>query len=116
MRRSIDPHGYDPGKKIKGKKRHLLIDTEGLLLLAIIHAANIQAETAGFRQALWHILRKIKVEIAERPDAAKGFSVLPKRGAVERTIGWLNRCRRLAKDWECLNKNARAFVRWASYG
>ena len=53
------------------------------------------------------------VEIVKRSDAGK-FVVLPKRWIVERTIGWLNRCRRLAKDWECLNRNALAFLRWAS--
>lgn len=111
------------------------------MLLAILHAANIQDRDGGillmatlltehpllqmlyadagyqgpkFRQALRRILRKIKVQVVKRSDTAKGFAVLPKRWVVERTIGWLNRCRRLAKDWECLNKNARAFVRWAS--
>jgi transposase len=52
-------------------------------------------------------------EIVKRPDVGK-FVVLPKRWIVERTIAWLNRCRRLAKDWECLNRNALAFLRWAS--
>jgi transposase len=111
------------------------------LLLAIIHAANIQDRDGGillmtallnehpllrilyadggyqgpkFRQALRRILRKIKVEIVKRSDAVKGFAVLPKRWVVERTIGWLNRCRRLAKDWECLNKSASTFLKWAS--
>jgi transposase len=65
-------------------------------------------------RAAEHRLRKIKVEIVKRSDAVKGFAVLPKRWVVERTIGWLNRCRRLAKDWECLNKNALTFLRWAS--
>ena len=55
----------------------------------------------------------IAVEIVKRCDAGK-FVVLPKRWIVERTIGWLNRCRRLAKDWECLNRNGLAFLRWAS--
>ena len=137
----MDPAGYDAGKKIKGKKRHLLVDTEGLLLLAIIHAANIQDRDGGillmtallkehpllrklyadggyqgpkFRQALRRVLRKIKVEIVKRSDAVKGLAGLPKRWVVERTIGRLNRCRRLAKDWECLNKNALTFLRWAS--
>jgi transposase len=64
--------------------------------------------------ALRRVLRKIKVEIVKRSDAVKGFAVLPKRWVVERTIGWLNRCRRLAKDWEYLNKNALTFLRWAS--
>jgi transposase len=49
----------------------------------------------------------------KRPDTGK-FVVLPKRWIVERTIAWLNRCRRLAKDWECLNRNGLAFLRWAS--
>ena len=60
--------------------------------------------------------RQINVEIVKRTDVAK-FVVLPKPGngwVVERTIGWLNRCRRLAKDWECLNRNALAFLRWAA--
>jgi transposase len=54
------------------------------------------------------------VEIVKRSDIAKGFAVLPKRWIVERTIAWLNRCRRLAKDWECLNRRALAFLRLAS--
>lgn len=52
-------------------------------------------------------------EIVKRSDCHK-FVVLPKRWIVERTIGWLNRCRQLAKDWECLNCSALAFLRWAS--
>ncbi len=47
-------------------------------------------------------------------DQARGFTVLPKRWLVERSIAWLNRCRRLAKDWECLNRLGLAFLRWAS--
>lgn len=65
---------------------------------------------AGLRQAM----RRVEVEIVKRSDAAKGFAVLPKRWIVERTIAWLNRCRRLAKDWECLNRSALAFLRLAS--
>ncbi len=87
---SIDPPGYDSGKKIKGKKRHILVDTQGLLSQAIVH-----------------------VEIVKHCDVGK-FVVLPKRWVVERSIAWLNRCRRLAKDWECLNRNGPAFWRWAS--
>jgi transposase len=136
----IDPSGYDAGKKIKGKKRHLLVDTQGLLLCAIIHAANIQDRDGGlllmgalfglypflltlyadsgyqgpkFIDGLKRVCGQINVEIVKRSDIGK-FVVLPKRWIVERTIGWLNRCRRLAKDWECLNQNALAFLRWAS--
>ena len=65
---------------------------------------------AGLRQAMC----RIEVEIVKRPDAAEGFVVLPKRWIVERTIAWLNRCRRLVKDWECLNRRALAFLRLAS--
>jgi transposase len=53
-------------------------------------------------------MKQVSVEIVKRSDAAKAFVVLPKRWIVERTIAWLNRCRRLAKDWECLNRNALA--------
>ncbi len=67
-----------------------------------------------FQTALMRVMRQVNVEIVKRSDAAKGFTVLPKRWIVERTIGWLNRCRRLAKDWECLNRSALAFLRWAS--
>src|SRR6202047_271116 len=137
----IDPHGYDAGKKIKGKKRHILVDTLGLLLHAIVHSADIQDRDGGvlvmgtlfglhpfllklyadggyqgpiFQSAVRKILRQIDVEIVKRSDTAKGFAVLPKRWIVEGTIAWLNRCRRLAKDWECLNRKALAFLRLAS--
>jgi hypothetical protein len=67
-----------------------------------------------FRKAMKRILRRVRLEIVKRSKAAKGFVVLPKRWLVERTIAWLNRCRRLAKDWENLNRKALAFVRLAS--
>jgi len=67
-----------------------------------------------FQTALRHVFRQIDLEIVKRSDAVKSFTVLPKRWIVERTIAWLNRCRRLAKDWECLNRKALAFLRWAS--
>jgi len=112
-----------------------------LLMHAVIHAADIQDRDGGvlvmaslfglypfllklyadggyqgpqFQAALCRISKQINLEIAKRSDAATAFVVLPKRWIVERTIGWLNRCRRLAKDWECLNRNALAFLRWAS--
>ena len=127
--------------QIKGKKRHILVDTQGLLLHAIIHAADIQDRDGGvllmstlfglypfllklyadsgyqgskFRDGMKRVCAQINVEIVKRSDAAKKFVVLPKRWIVERTIAWLNRCRRLAKDWECLNRRALAFLRLAS--
>jgi len=137
----IDPHGYDAGKKIKGKKRHILVDTTGLLMHAIVHSADIQDRDGGalvmatlfglypfllklyadggyqgpvFRSAVEAAMEGLNVEIVKRSDQAKGFVVLPKRWVVERTFAWLNRCRRLAKDWECLNRKARAYVLLAS--
>jgi transposase len=112
-----------------------------LVLHAIVHSAAIQDRDGGvlvmatlfgmypfllklyadggyqgpqFQDALRRIVRQVNVEIVKRSDAAKGFAILPKRWIVERTIGWLNRCRRLAKDWECLNRSALAFLRWSS--
>jgi transposase len=111
------------------------------LLHAIVHAADIQDRDGGmlvmatlfgmfpfllklyadggyqgeqFQAAMSNVMRQVNVEIVKRSDTAKGFTVLPRRWIVERTIGWLNRCRRLAKDWECLNRSALAFLRWAS--
>ena len=67
-----------------------------------------------FQKALARVLRCINVEIVKRSDRAQAFEVLPRRWIVERTIGWLSRCRRLAKDWENLNRKALAFLRLAS--
>jgi transposase len=111
------------------------------MLHAIVHAADIQDRDGGamlmatlfglfpfllklyadggyqgpeFRKAIGSIMAQIDVEIVKRSDRAKGFVVLPKRWVVERTLSWLGRCRRLAKDWECLNCKARAFLLLAS--
>lgn len=67
-----------------------------------------------FHAALAGILPQLEIEIVKRSDRVKGFVVLPKRWIVERTIAWLNRCRRLAKDWENLNRNGLAFLKLAS--
>ena len=137
----IDPHGYDAGKKIKGKKRHILVDTQGLLMHALVHAADIQDRDGGvmvmatlfglhpfllklyadggyqgpgFQKGLQKAITKVNAEIVKRSDHAKGFVALPKRWIVERTFASLGRCRRLAKDWECLNAKALAFLKLAS--
>ena len=68
----------------------------------------------NFHDALANFLPHLETEIVRRSNQAKGFVVLPKRWIVERTIAWLNRCRRLAKDWENLNRNALAFLKLAS--
>jgi transposase len=111
------------------------------MLHAIVHAADIQDRDGGalvmatlfglypfllklyadggyqgpvFQNAMKSIMAQVDVEIVKRSDQAKGFVLLPKRWVVERTLAWLNRCRRLAKDWECLNRKARAFLLLAS--
>ena len=137
----IDPSGYDAGKKIKGKKRHILVDTVGLLLHAVVHPANIQDRDGGalvlgtlfgsfpflkklfadggyqgpvFKQAQKKILPCLETEIVKRSDTAVGFEVIPRRWVVERTFAWLGRCRRLAKDFENRTRTARAFLILAS--
>jgi transposase len=67
-----------------------------------------------FHDAVAQILPGLDIEIVKRPDQAKGFVALPRRWVVERTLAWLNRCRRLAKDWENLNRTALAFLKLAS--
>ena len=111
------------------------------MLAAIVHAADIQDRDGGatlmatlfglypfllklyadsgyqgpvFQKAMKTIMAQVQVEIVKRSDQVKGFIVLPKRWVVERTLAWLNRCRRLAKDWECLNRKARAYLLLAS--
>jgi len=67
-----------------------------------------------FRRALAEVLPQLSVEIVKRSDQSQGFEVIPRRWVVERTFAWLNRCRRLAKDFENLTRNAVAFIRLAS--
>ena len=94
----------------------------GVLLMATLFGmypfllelcADAGCQGPKFQQGLARVCREVNVEIVRRCDADK-FVVPPKRWIVERTIAWLNRCRRLSKDWECLNRNALAFLRWAS--
>ena len=76
--------------------------------------ADAAYQGPDFHRVLAKILPNLETEIIKRCDHVKGFVVLPKRWIVERTIAWLNRCRRLAKDWENLNRKAIAFLRLAS--
>ena len=139
--RPLDPPGFDAGKRVKGKKRHVLVDTLGLVLPAIVHPANLQEREGGillltavadrfpllkklfadaayrgprFRQALAKIRPYLTTDIVLRSDQQQGFVVLPKRWIVERSLAWLNRCRRLAKDFENRTRYAVAFVYLAS--
>ena len=95
----------------------------GLALLATLFGlfpflkrlfADSAYEGPIFETELATILPRLTIEIVKRSDQIKGFVVLPKRWIVERTIAWLNRCRRLAKDWENLNRTALAFLKLAS--
>jgi transposase len=79
---------------------------------SVIGSASLAGEV--FHGGLANIMPDLVTEIVRRSGQAKGFVVLPKRWIVERTIGWLARCRRLAKDWENLNHTALAFLRLAS--
>ena len=131
----IDPPGFDAGKLIKGKKRHVLVDTQGLLLHGIVTAADVQDRDGGLTLlaslfGLFPFLRKLFADSAyQGPIFHRALAphleprssnprvtgvVLPKRWIVERSIAWLNRCRRLAKDWENLNRNALGFLKLAS--
>lgn len=134
------PNGYDAGKKIKGRKRHIVTDTLGLLLTCIVHGAGVQ-DRDGARTTLDEALERFPslkhffadggyrgerladfvraqgertIEIVKRPDEAKGFVVLAKRWVVERTFAWLGRCRRLAKDWETSIASSEAWTYIAS--
>jgi transposase len=135
----IDPIGYDAGKKVKGIKRHIVVDTLGMLLIGQIQPANVQDRDGALPvltevRRLFPFIEKIfadgayqgeatatavarigawDLEIVKRSDTAKGFIVLPKRWIVERTLSWLGRCRRLSKHLENLARSALAFLRLA---
>ena len=122
---SAKESGFDGGKQIKGRKRHIVVDTIGYLLVVVVHAANIYDGHAAERvlNALFSIEKTIKkiwadgaykgqkfikwakekfgcvIEVVKKKKD-KGFHVLPRRWVVERIFAWLNRYRRLSKDYE----------------
>ncbi len=127
--------GYDAAKKVKGRKRHILVDTMGLLLMVLVHAANIQdrdgaklllvkakqrfsrlrliwADAAYGGKLISWVLTTCSwvLEIVKRSDDAKGFVVLPRRWVVERTFAWFGRYRRLSKDYETLPETSEAMI------
>lgn len=134
------PRGYDAGKRVKGRKRHIVADTAGFLLAARVHTADIQdrdgaPDLLAAARATWPELRHVfadgayagpkletalrsrgqwTIEIVKRSDAASGFELLPRRWVVERTLAWLNRNRRLARDFETAIESARAWLFLAS--
>jgi putative transposase len=136
--RTAGTRGYDAGKKVKGIKRHLIVDTLGLLLLVVVHPAALQ-DRDGAKLVLqrglghWPRLRLIwadggyagqlvgwtwrvcgwVLQIVKRSDDAKGFVVLPRRWVVERTLGWLSNYRRLSRDYEFHPETGEALVQVA---
>jgi len=120
------PRGFDPGKRVHGRKRHIVTDTNGLLLAVHVHPANVQ-DVHGAVPLLERVrdrfpkLRHVfadrvyrgkqlvdalshcgpwTIEIVQRPPGVKGFQLLPRRWVVERTFAWFGRCRRLSRDFE----------------
>ena len=129
------PRGYDAGKRVAGRKRHIVVDTMGLLLAVVVHAANIQDRDgaklvlakllgrfprlqviwadAGYAGRLvswaWATGGWLLTVVKRKPDSHH-FEVLPRRWVVERTLAWLSRCRRLSKDYEERTESSEAWV------
>jgi putative transposase len=127
--------GFDKGKNVKGRKRHLLVDTMGLLLAVLVTAAST-SDPAGARLLFRRLggatkkLRKVwvdgtyrgkliawavehlwfRLQPVLRSDDVRGFVVLPRRWVVERTLAWLTQCRRLSKDYERLSRSSEAMI------
>ena len=134
--------GYDGGKKTKGRKRHLLVDTLGLMMVVVVSAASLP-ERKGAKLVFEKLARSKQlssrlvtiwvdggyrgidfmrwvmdtyrwiVETVLRSDDAQGFQVIPRRWVVERTFGWFNWCRRLSKDYEVLPETSEAMIQVA---
>ena len=137
----VDSRGYDAGKKINGRKRHVVTDTIGLLVVVLVTSAALQDRDggrlvlnrarmkmpsivlvwadggyAGKLLAFAHTYLRITVQIVKRSDTRPTFEVLPRRWVVERTLSWLMRTRRLARDYERLPEHAEAMVKWSMIG
>jgi putative transposase len=131
--------GFDAGKKVKGRKRHILVDTLGLLIAVVVTAASVQdyhgakpvfekvqdrcprlkvVWADGIYEKAW-LIEWVRTEcdwelqITKRSDGAKGFVPLAKRWVVERTFAWLGRYRRLSKDYEKLPETSEAMIQMA---
>lgn len=127
--------GFDAGKKINGRKRHILVDTLGLMIAVVVTAASIQDRDGakillkgingsgkklrkiwvdgGYRGGLVNWVKSkcnIILEVVLRSEEAKGFVLLPRRWVVERTFSWLNNSRRLSKDYERFCDTSETFI------
>ncbi|MBK5191518.1 MAG: IS5 family transposase [Methanosarcinales archaeon] len=127
--------GYDAGKKVNGRKRHILVDTMGLLLMVVVHIASVQDRDGAMivlqkaKQSFWRLqliwadggyAGKLVdwakescqwiLEIVKRNGEVKGFHVLPRRWVVERTLAWIGRYRRLSKDYESLTQTSETMI------
>ena len=135
---AADRRGYDAGKKINGTKRHIAVDTLGLLLTVLVTAASVQDRDAA-KPLLWNLRRafpsikltwadggyagkpvtwaktwlRLRVEIVKRPDDLHTFKVLPRRWVVERTLSWITRHRRTVRDYERLAAHHETYVYWS---
>lgn len=131
--------GYDGGKKLTGRKRHVFVDTLGLLVCVVVTSAALDDGTAApqllgrvtatalprlqkiwadskyHNHALYAWLKEHRpgwdLEVVSRPAGVKGFTLLPKRWVVERSLAWLGRCRRHSKDYERRNDSSEAMAR-----
>jgi transposase len=130
--------GYDAAKKINGIKRHIAVDTLGLLLTVLVTAASVQDRDAAI-PLLWNLRRafgsikltwadsaytgkpvtwaktwlRLRVQIVKRPDHLHTFKVLPRRWVVERTLSWITRHRRTVRDYERLAAHHETYVYWS---
>jgi transposase len=130
--------GWDNAKKVNGRKRHIAVDTGGLLLEVLVTPASVQDRDAA-RPLLWNLKRarrrvrrawadsvyagklvswaatwlKLTIEVVRRPEGLHTFQVLPRRWVVERTLAWITSYRRCARDYERLPAHHEAMVLWA---
>ncbi|MFA3877760.1 IS5 family transposase [Streptomyces sp. MMCC 100] len=104
---ALTSRGFDVGKKANGRKRHLLTDTLGLLLDVLVTPASTTDRDAA------RILLGVTLDIVRRSDDTRGFEVLPRRWAVERSFAWCLRSRRLARDYERRTDTSEALILWS---